>query len=112
MNQVSLIGNVTRDLELRESEDHHKYVQFTLAVHDYWAGTERTSFISNVAFGKQAELLAEYVKKGNKLAVNGHLTTEGYKDKEGKTVRRTRVIVEDFEFISSPKVENVAVAKA
>lgn len=111
MNQVVLLGRVTRTLELKESESHNKYVKFTLAVDEYWSSEKRTNFIDIVAFGKQAEVLCEYVEKGRKLAITGTLSSEEYVNKEGTKVKRTSVILKEFDFADQPK-QNKEVAAA
>ena len=72
MNQGNLMGNVTRDFELKESTGHHKYVQFVLAVNPVGNREKEADFVNMVAFGSQAEILSSYAQKGTKLAVSGH----------------------------------------
>ena len=62
-------------------------------------------FISCIAFGKSAELLDKYVKKGNKVAISGRIQTGSYTNKDGKTVYTTDVVAERVEFIESKKQE-------
>ena len=103
MNQVNLVGNVTRDFELKESAQQNKYALFTLAVNERYKQEDRPNFIEIVAFGHQAEILAEYGHKGKKLAISGRLSNDQYTDKEGVKVSKVKVILENFEFASSPK---------
>lgn len=106
MNNVNLVGRVTKDLELKTSEDgQHSYTNFTLAVDDY-AGKEKgriSSFIEIVAFGKKAEVLCEYITKGRELAITGKLQSGSYVDKEGTKKYNIKVILEDFNFVGSKK---------
>lgn len=109
MNKVQLLGNVTRDIELKESAQNNKYAQFTLAVNRYAGGQTQTDFIDVVAFGRQAEILGEYGHKGLKLAVNGRLSSGQYVNKEGIKVNTLKVTLENFEFAGRPKTkEDVA----
>lgn len=102
MNQVSLMGNVTDNLELKTSEKTQKlYTQFTLAINDYHGRERKTNFIRIVAFGSKAEILAKYLTKGRKLMVKGKLTSELYQNQEGKKQEYVKVILEDFEFVDS-----------
>ncbi|QEH69806.1 single-stranded DNA-binding protein [Cellulosilyticum sp. WCF-2] len=103
MNQVNLMGNVTRDLELKESATHHKYVQFVLAVNPIGSKDRSADFINMVAFGTQAERLSSYVQKGTKLAVSGHLASESYVNKDGAQRTSTNVVIETFELVGKNK---------
>lgn len=109
MNKVSLIGNVTRDLELkRYNEGEGTYVRFTLAINNYNGKTKETSanFINVVAFGNKAEILCKYVTKGRKLAVEGRLNTGSYVNEAGEKRYTTEVMLNDFYFVDYKK-ENI-----
>ncbi|MGL5675670.1 MAG: single-stranded DNA-binding protein [Cellulosilyticaceae bacterium] len=104
MNQVTLMGNLTDDLELRQSKDGSKhYTQFTLAVHNYKGREKHTDFLDVVAFGQKAEVLAEHVQKGEKLFVIGRLEKNVFTTDEGARRSQTKVILSDFEFVGSKK---------
>ena len=115
MNQVQLMGNVTTDIELKEAATGKKYVQFTLAVNSR-SEREVTNFIDMVAFDRLAEILSQYAKKGNKIAVEGRLSQSQYIDKEGNKRNTLKVILSDFEFLDHKKVgskteDEVAISK-
>ena len=99
MNTVILMGRLTRDPEYREGKKT-SYAKYTLAV-DRRFNREETDFISCLAFGKSADFANEYLKKGTKVVVTGEIRTGSYKDKEGKTVYTTDVLVNDQEFAES-----------
>lgn len=102
MNKVLLIGRMTKDAQLGYTSNTQKAVaKFTLAVDRINEGTD---FINCTAFGKQAENIEKFVKKGNRLAVSGRIQTGSY-EKEGQKIYTTDVIVENAEFIE-PKKEN------
>lgn len=102
MNKVFLIGRMTKDAQLGYTSNTQKAVaKFTLAVDRINEGTD---FINCTAFGKQAENIEKFVKKGNRLAVLGRIQTGSY-EKEGQKIYTTDVIVENAEFIE-PKKEN------
>lgn len=106
MNVVNLLGRLTKDPDIRYStvgEDQKAIARFTLAVD---RRSEGTDFISCVTFGKTAEIIEKYVKKGTKIAVEGRIQTGSYTNKEGKTVYTTDVIVNNFEFAESKKEAN------
>jgi single-strand DNA-binding protein len=78
--------------------------RFTLAVNR--KGKDKgADFISCVAFGKQAEFIEKYMRKGMKADLSGRITTGSYKDKDGKTVYTTEVTVEDIEFGESKNAQ-------
>lgn len=100
MNSVTLIGRIGNDLELKEGKI--SYTKFRLAVdRPVRAGEEKqTDWIGIVVFGKQAETLCKYQKKGKQIAVAGYIQTGSYKNKNGDTVYTTDVIANRIEFLS------------
>jgi single-strand DNA-binding protein len=113
-NKVILAGHLTRDVEVRFLPSGSAVGDFTLAVNRKWrteAGDEReeVSFINCVAFGKRAETIAEYVKKGAMLLVDGRLKQETWEDKEsGKKRSAIKVMVESFTFIGAKRSDDGA----
>ena len=105
LNKVMLIGNVGTDLKL--DGDANKYTVLSIATSESWkdkntgSKMEKTEWHRVVFFGKQAETLCQYVKKGMKLYIEGKLTTRKYNDKEGKERYMTEVIGNEFKFLSS-----------
>jgi len=86
LNRVILIGNLTRDPELRYTPDGTPVVSFTLAVNRYFTnqqGEREADFIPVVAWRKQAERCSEYLAKGSQVAVEGRLQIRSYEDKDG-----------------------------
>ena len=104
MNSVVLIGRLTKDVDLRYSNNQTAVGRFTLAV-DRHDKDKNCDFISCIAFGKSAELLDKYVKKGNKVAISGRIQTGSYTNKEGRQVYTTDIVAERVEFIESKKQE-------
>jgi len=104
-NKVILMGNLTRDVEMRTTPSGQSVANFSLAVSRSWKGQdgqqqEQTSFINCVAWGKPGEIIAQYVGKGSPLLVSGRLDQRSWEDKESGQKRSTvEVIVEDFNFI-------------
>ncbi|MBQ9014854.1 MAG: single-stranded DNA-binding protein [Firmicutes bacterium] len=101
MNSVILIGNLTRDPELRYSTGMNQTAicRFTVAVNDGYGDKQRTSYIPIVVFNKQAENCDRYLAKGRKVAVNGRIQTGSYTNKEGNKVYTTEVIANNVEFL-------------
>ena len=109
MNQVTLIGNLARVPEMKESANNKKYTRFTIAVNPF-NKEKPADFIDLVAFGTIAELLTTYGEKGTKLVVTGRLATSKYEDEDGNTKIKLGVIADNFEFLSkSKRTETVAV---
>ena len=117
MNTVVLIGRTTRDPELRRTGNGTAVTSFTLAVNrDFKTNDgQEADFIQCVAWKKTAELLEQYVHKGDRIAVNGSIRTRNYEDSHGRTVYVTEVLVNHVEFLetknrempsNSPSVQN------
>lgn len=98
MNNVQLIGNLTKDIELRKTQSGKSVVNFTLAVSRTF-NREETDFIQCQAWEKTADTIAEYCRKGSKLGITGEIRTGSY-EKNGQTVYTTTVIVSHFEFLT------------
>ena len=106
LNRVILIGNLTRDPELRYTPDGTPVVNFTLAVNRPFLNQEKergVDFIPVVAWRKQAERCSEYLTKGSQVAVDGRLQVRSYEDKDGIKRRVTEVIAWRVEFLQRLK---------
>lgn len=105
-NKVILIGNLTRDPEVRYTPSGTAIAKFGLAINrSFRTGEEQreeTTFVDIDAFGKQAEVIGEYVKKGRPLMVEGRLRTDSWDDKAtGQKRSRLGVVLESFQFLDS-----------
>ena len=101
MNNVILIGRLTKDPELSYTQSQTALCKFTIAV-DRQSKEEKTAdFIRIVVWGKQAENCGRYLYKGKQVAVNGRIQTGSHKDKSGNTVYTTDVIANNVEFLGS-----------
>ena len=102
MNKVILMGRLTSDpkMDWTRSEDSKQYATYTLAVNRRFKrnGEQEADFISCVTFGKSAEFVQKYLHKGTRIVIGGRISTGNYKDKDGKTIYTTDVIVEEHEF--------------
>lgn len=103
MNKCSLVGRLTRDIELRYTtgENSMAVARFNLAVNRKGKQKDKADFISCVAFGKAAETLDKYVSKGHRIGIVGHIQTGSYDHKDGHKVYTTDVVVDEFEFLES-----------
>lgn len=114
MNNTTLVGNLTKDVDLRYTSNGTAAGNFTLAVSRAFknaAGEKETDFINCVVWRKQAEVLAEYTGKGSKIAVRGRIQTRNYDNKEGQRVYVTEVVVEEFTFLDSKKDSGASYSK-
>lgn len=104
LNNANIIGRVTRDPEVKALPSGMQVCSFSMATNRVWknkegAKQESTTFHNMVAFGKQAETIGQYVKKGQLLLVQGRIETRSWEDKETKKkMYRTEIIVENFQF--------------
>lgn len=112
MNKVIEIGRLTRDPEVRYSQGENAtaVAKFSLAVDRRFKrdGEQSADFINHVAFGKTAEFVEKYLKKGTKVGVVGRIQTGSYTNKDGQKVYTTDVVVEEIEFAESKGSGNVA----
>lgn len=102
MNNVNLIGRITKDLEMQQTNNGKNYVRFTLAVN---RDKDNADFISCVAWNKTAELICNYHQKGSQIGVTGAINTGSY-EKDGQKVFTTDVIVRSISFVGSKDTNN------
>lgn len=110
-NKVILMGNLTRDVEVRTTASGQSVANFSLAISRSWRGQDgqqqdQTSFINCVAWGKVGDIIAQYVHKGSPLLVSGRLDQRSYQDKDGNKRSAVEVVVEDFNFVGSGRSDN------
>jgi len=112
-NKAYLIGNMVSDPEMKDISSTRKVTNFTIAINRKWTGPNgeegsEVSYIDCSAFGKTAEIINTYFCKGRRIMVIGRLKQEKWEDKEThKKQSKIRVVVEDFQFMDSKKVEAV-----
>lgn len=111
MNRVILIGRLTKDPEIRATENT-TIAMYSLAVDRKFKkdGEPTADFITCKAFGRCGEFAEKYLHKGTKIAVVGHIQTGSYTNKDGNKVYTTDVIVDEHEFVES-KANNQAETK-
>lgn len=108
-NRVILIGNLTRDPELRYTPKGTAVAKIGLAVNRVFRtetgdSREETTFVDIDAFGRQAELIGQYLKKGSPLFMEGRLRLDQWEDKQtGQKRSRLGVVLESFQFLGSSK---------
>lgn len=104
LNRVVLVGRLTRDPDLRYTQNGNAVANFTIACNRPFKneqGENEADFINCVIWRKQAENLANYMKKGSQIGVDGRLQSRTYDDKDGKTVYVTEVVADSIQFLES-----------
>ena len=114
MNKVIMMGRLTMDPEMRYSTSGTGVGSFTLAVDRKYVkpGDPGADFYSCVSFGKTAEFVAKYLKKGVKVILDGHLQNDSYTNKDGVKMTITKIIVDQLEFAESKAASEQAPAPA
>ena len=100
VNKVILIGNATRDAELRHTQNGTAVSSIRLATNRTVKGEEEPQFHSIVCLDRLAETTAEHVKKGDPLYVEGRLQYRSYQDEEGKERGVCQIVADDVQFLS------------
>ena len=104
MNLCCLIGRLTRDPEIRKTDSGMTIARYLVAVGR--RTKDEADYISCVAFGKTAEFVEKYLKKGTRVGVTGRIQTGSYVNKNGAKVYTTDVIVDTHTFCESKKADN------
>lgn len=111
MNKIILLGRLIKDPELRTVDTGEKvYTKFIIAVDRNFKsldGTIKADFIPVILWGKKAEVVCKYLKKGNSISLSGRLRTGSYDDKDGNKKYIAEVIAEDFKFVGGRKENSV-----
>lgn len=114
LNKTFVLGNLTRDPELRALPSGGNVASFSLATNRVWRNKEgekqeQTEFHNVVAFGHTAEIVAQYLRKGGQVLVEGRLQTRSW-EQDGQKKYRTEIVVENVQFgvqtRSETKIEN------
>lgn len=104
MNQVVLMGRLTKDPEVKTGNDS-TIARYTLAV-DRRTKDKKADFINCVSFGKGAEFAQKYLHKGTKIVITGHIQTGSYAKQDGTKVYTTDVVIDSQEFAESKGSES------
>lgn len=107
MNKVILMGRLTRDPEMRYTPSGTPVADFGLALNRKWKDAqgelkEEVTFVDVTAFGKQAETVSQYFRKGSRILIEARLKTESWEDKQsGQKRSKLGVVLESFNFVDS-----------
>ena len=106
MNKVYLIGNLTRDPEMRSTQSGIPVCNFSIAVNrrfrNQQTGQQETDFFNIVAWRQLAELCSRYLTKGRKVAVTGSIQTRSYEAQDGSKRTAFDIVADEVEFLPSP----------
>ncbi len=101
-NRIILVGNLTRDPEIRYTQSGKGVTKFTLAVNNP-RNKEETTFVDIVAWDRLGETCNTYLKKGSNCLVEGRLVIRNYDDKDGNKRKATEVVIDNMQMLGSPR---------
>ena len=106
VNKVFLMGNLTRDVELKYTPSNQPVATFGLAMNRRYKtkdgeNREETTFVDCEAWARTAEVMSEYLSKGRPVFIEGRLKLDQWQDKDGNKRSKLRVVVENFQFVDS-----------
>ncbi len=105
MNKIHLIGNLTRNVDLKYTNNNIAVANYTIAVNTGYGDFQETNFINIISWGKAAEFVSKHFFKGQSIAVTGKLKNKNYKDKNGVNHYSMEVVTEEIEFVGSKTVQ-------
>ncbi|MDR0424802.1 MAG: single-stranded DNA-binding protein [Clostridiales Family XIII bacterium] len=103
MNSVNLIGRLTRDPEMRKTDEGRSICTFSLAIDDIHSKDDRADFLRITVFGNPADLCERYLRKGFLAGVTGRLRSDSYTDSEGITRSSVKVVADNVRFLQWPE---------
>lgn len=111
LNRVMLMGNLTRDPELRYLPSNTPVANFGMAINRRWKNQqgeqqEETTFVDCESFGRGAEVINQYLRKGRPVFIEGRLKLDQWQDREGQNRSKLKVVVENFQFVDSRGAES------
>ncbi len=112
MNRVMLTGRLTRDPELRSLANGKSVTQFSIATHDYRAGSERAEYHNVVTWDRLAEICSQYLGKGQLVAVEGRIQTRQWEDDKKTRHWRTEIVASSVEMLSGRRKKDYAAESA
>ncbi len=106
VNKVFLMGNLTRDVEMRSLPSGMNVGNFGIAVNERFKSKdgewqERVNFIDCEVWGRTAEIMSQYLKKGRPAFIEGRLRLDQWEDKQGQKRSKLKVVVDNFQFVDS-----------
>lgn len=109
MNKIVLLGKLIKDPELRTLEDNNKmFTRFIIAVDRNFKaqdGTRKADLIPVTFWGRKAEVVCQYLRRGSYISLSGRLRTGSYEDRDGNKKYIAEVVAEDFKFVGNRRVD-------
>ena len=111
-NRVQLAGNLTRDIDIRYTPSNNAIAHLGLAVNRKYktnSGEQReeTTFVDCEAFGKTAEVMGQYLRKGRPVFIDGRLKLDQWQDQQGNDRSKLKVVIDNFQFVDKPESNDV-----
>jgi len=105
-NKVLLMGNLTRDVELKYTQSNRPVANIGIAVNRRWRNQEgqqqeETTFVDCEAWGRTAEVMSQYLSKGRPVFIEGRLRLDQWQDQQGNNRSKLKVVVDTFQFVDS-----------
>ena len=105
LNKVFLMGNLTRDVELKKTPSNMSVANVGLAVNRQYRTNdetrEETTFVDCEAWGRTAEVMGQYLRKGRPVFIEGRLKLDQWQDRDGNNRSKLKVVIENFQFVDS-----------
>lgn len=108
MNHIEVLGNLTKEVDVRITSKQKTMAMFTVAenYYDFFSKERKTQYFRVVAYGKKAEIIADHFGKGSRINVKGNMEHVQFTGDDGKEREFWRIILNDFDFCEKKKTEN------
>lgn len=107
MNKVHLIGNLTKDVDLRYTKNKIAVASYSIAVNTGYGELQETNYFNITTWGKAGEFVKKYFKKGQAIALTGRLKNKNYEDSNGVKHYGMEVVTEEIEFVGSKNEDSI-----
>lgn len=107
MNKIHLIGNLTKDVDLRYTKNKIAVASYSIAVNTGYGELQETNYFNITTWGKAGEFVKKYFKKGKAIALTGRVKNKNYEDSNGVKHYGMEVVTEEIEFVGSKNEEPI-----
>ena len=107
MNKIHLIGNLTKDVDLRYTKNKIAVASYSIAVNTGYGELQETNYFNITTWGKAGEFVKKYFKKGQAIALTGRLKNKNYEDSNGVKHYGMEVVTEEIEFVGSKNEDSI-----
>lgn len=113
INSLTIIGRLTGDPEYKTTGSGTSVCNFSIANSEKWTSDgekqERTSFFNCIAWGKIGEIISQYCKKGNRIAIQGRIQQQTWDGEDGKKRSTVKIVVQNFQFLTQKNSDSAQV---